>query len=51
MGVKEVGEILSHLGLRMEPEGSGIVITQEPSAGTRLPKNSVVKVQFSSPLH
>ena len=51
MGVKEVGEILSHLGLRVEPQGSGIVIKQEPIAGTRLPKNSVVKVQFSSPLN
>jgi stage V sporulation protein D (sporulation-specific penicillin-binding protein) len=50
MTVKEVGEILSYLGLIMEPVGSGIVVEQEPLAETELETGSKVKVYFSSPL-
>lgn len=51
MTVKEAGEVLSRLGLKMEPAGSGIVTLQEVPAGTRVQKGTVVKVHFSSPLH
>ncbi len=50
MTVKEVGEILSYLGLIMEPVGSGIVVEQEPLAETEVEAGSKVKVYFSSPL-
>lgn len=50
MTVKEVGEILSRLNLKMEPVGSGVVIKQEPEPGINLRKGSAVKVYFSSPL-
>lgn len=51
MTVKEAGEILSYLGLIMEPIGSGIAVEQEPLAETELEKGSSVKVYFLSPLH
>ena len=51
MTVKETGEVLSYLGLIMEPVGSGIAVEQEPVAETELEKGSTVKVYFSSPLH
>jgi stage V sporulation protein D (sporulation-specific penicillin-binding protein) len=49
MTVKEVGEILSRLNLKMEPVGSGVVVKQEPAAG-KLKRGTAVKVYFSSPL-
>jgi stage V sporulation protein D (sporulation-specific penicillin-binding protein) len=51
MTVKEAGEVLSRLDLKMEPVGSGVVVRQEPAAGANLKKGSAVKVYFSSPLH
>ena len=51
MTVKEVGEVLSRLHLKMESVGSGVVVKQEPEAGTNLREGSSVKVHFSSPLH
>jgi stage V sporulation protein D (sporulation-specific penicillin-binding protein) len=51
MTVKEAGEILGRLELKMEPSGTGIAFEQEPLSGTWVNKNSVVKVHFSSPLH
>ena len=50
MTVKEVGEVLSRLHLKMESVGSGVVVKQEPEAGTNLREGSSVKVHFSSPL-
>lgn len=50
MTVKEVGEVLSRLNLKMEPIGSGIAVKQEPAAGVDVRKSTVVKVHFSSPL-
>ena len=51
MTVKEAGEILSMLGLKMEPVGSGVVTMQDVPAGTLVERGAVVKVTFSSPLH
>lgn len=50
MTVREAGEILDHLNLNVEPVGSGLVVKQEPVAGTAVNKNSSVQVYFSSPL-
>ncbi len=50
MTVKEAGEILGHIGLKMERKGSGIVFDQEPAPGTLIEQDSVVQVRFSSPL-
>ncbi len=50
MTVKEAGEVLGRLSLKMEPVGSGVVVKQEPVAGSDLKKGSVVKVHLSSPL-
>lgn len=50
MTEKEVDEILSHIGLKMEREGSGIVFEQEPVPGTRVNRDSEVKVYFFPPL-
>jgi stage V sporulation protein D (sporulation-specific penicillin-binding protein) len=49
--IKEAGEILTRLGLKMEALGTGIAFKQEPLAGTRVSKHSVVKVYFSSPFN
>ncbi|MGI5875242.1 MAG: penicillin-binding transpeptidase domain-containing protein [Dethiobacteria bacterium] len=51
MTIKEAGEILARLGLQLEATGTGIAFEQEPSAGTPVSKNTVVKVNFSPPLH
>lgn len=51
MTVKEAGEILGMLGLKMEPVGSGVVTMQDVPAGTLVERGAVVKVTFSSPLH
>ncbi|NLJ56408.1 MAG: PASTA domain-containing protein, partial [Firmicutes bacterium] len=48
--IRETGEILDYLGLKTEPTGSGLVVKQEPAAGTVVNKNSSVQVYFSSPL-
>ncbi|NMB41226.1 MAG: PASTA domain-containing protein [Firmicutes bacterium] len=50
MTVKEVGEVLSRLNLKLKPAGSGVVVKQEPAAGTNIQMGSVIKVHFSSPL-
>lgn len=50
MTIREAGEILSRLELKMEPDGSGIVVRQEPPPGIAVSKQQAVKVYFSSPL-
>ncbi|MEW5786188.1 MAG: penicillin-binding transpeptidase domain-containing protein [Bacillota bacterium] len=47
--VREVGEVLSWLGLRFDAAGSGIALEQEPASGTMLDPGAVVKVFFGSP--
>ena len=50
MTIKDAGEILGRLGLRMQPVGSGIAVRQEPPVGATVTKDQDVKVYFSSPL-
>ncbi len=47
--MREAGEILGWLGLRMNFSGSGIARSQSPAPGTRVPANSVVSVEFRNP--
>ena len=46
--VREVGEVLSWLGLRLNAEGSGTAIYQEPDSGTTVEPGSEVTVFFGS---
>lgn len=48
--VREVGEVLSWLDLKLEARGSGIAVRQDPASGEVLEAGSVVKVFFGSPL-
>lgn len=50
MTIKETGEVLGLLGLKIEPVGSGIVVSQEIPAGTRIRQGTIIKVHFASPL-
>ncbi len=50
MTIKDAGEVLARLGLRMEPSGSGIAVEQDPAPGVGIRKGRAVKVSFSSPL-
>jgi len=47
--IKRAGIILQQLGLEFKPGGSGYAINQSPRAGERVPKGSVVTVEFSPP--
>ncbi|HOL17573.1 MAG TPA: PASTA domain-containing protein, partial [Bacillota bacterium] len=48
--IREASEVLSWLGLRLEVEGSGIAISQQPEAGSEVKSGTAVKVVFGSPL-
>lgn len=50
MTIRDAGEILGQLGLKMEPSGSGIAVQQEPPPGIVVSQEQTVKVYFSSPL-
>ncbi len=43
----ECGEILSALGLTMEPSGSGTAVAQDPAPGTALNRGDTVYITFS----
>ena len=47
--MREAGEILGWLGLRMNFSGSGLATGQDPAPHTRVPANSVINVQFNTP--
>ncbi|MCR3923041.1 MAG: PASTA domain-containing protein, partial [Firmicutes bacterium] len=47
--MREVGEILSWLGLRLNSSGSGVAVEQDPASQTRVAKGSVVTVEFATP--
>ncbi|RQD73800.1 MAG: stage V sporulation protein D [Candidatus Syntrophonatronum acetioxidans] len=48
--IREVGEILSWMGLRLNSFGAGVAVRQEPSPNSSVPKDTVVKVEFKSPV-
>lgn len=47
--MKEAGDILGMLGLRMSGTGSGMAVRQDPLPGTMADSGSVVYVEFSAP--
>ncbi|MCW3491240.1 PASTA domain-containing penicillin-binding protein [Dethiobacter alkaliphilus] len=47
--MREAGEILGWLGLRMNGSGSGVAVGQQPDAESRVPRNSVIDVEFAAP--
>lgn len=48
--LRESGEILSWLGLRFNPYGTGVAVRQVPLPNQRVPLGTEVKVEFRSPL-
>jgi stage V sporulation protein D (sporulation-specific penicillin-binding protein) len=48
--VREVGQVLSWLGLNLSAEGSGVALEQSPAAGTPVQAGAVIRVRFASPL-
>lgn len=49
MTIREAGNLLESLGLKLEPTGSGLANTQSPAVGSKLTRGSVVKVEFKPP--
>ncbi|HHX74106.1 MAG TPA: PASTA domain-containing protein [Firmicutes bacterium] len=47
--MREAGEVLGWLGLRLNSSGSGVAVSQNPEAGTKVAKNSIVYVEFAAP--
>jgi stage V sporulation protein D (sporulation-specific penicillin-binding protein) len=47
--MREAGEILGWLGLRMNFSGSGVAQSQNPAPGARVPADSLVTVEFRNP--
>lgn len=45
--VRETAELLEMLGLKLEAEGSGQAVEQDPVPGTVVPRGQVVKVRFA----
>lgn len=48
--LREAGEILSWLGLRLYPVGTGIAVKQDPEPNSKIPEGSTVTVEFKSPV-
>lgn len=46
MNIQEANEMLSGLGLKMKVKGSGFAVKQNPSAGQKVKRQSVVTVTF-----
>lgn len=49
MSIREAGNILEGMGLKLEPAGTGLAETQNPAPGTKLSRGGTVKVQFKPP--
>ncbi len=45
--IREAAELLSAMGLKLDPEGNGKVVRQEPIPGSKIQSGDVVKVYFS----
>lgn len=49
LSMRDVGNMLTALGLQFEPRGSGFATTQTPVAGQKVARGSPVQVLFSPP--
>jgi len=47
--MREAAAILGIMGLRLEPEGSGVAVSQSPAPGSQAKADSVIKVKFQMP--
>jgi stage V sporulation protein D (sporulation-specific penicillin-binding protein) len=47
--MREAGEILGWLGLRMNASGSGLAVNQDPAPQTRVTNNTLISVEFRAP--
>ncbi len=47
--IREVHELMSSLPLDFRPTGSGVATSQSPAAGTRVPLDTLVRVEFTPP--
>lgn len=47
--IKEAGSILEKIGLSLNPAGTGIACTQKEAPGTKVPRGSVITVEFRPP--
>lgn len=49
LSLREASELLALYGLRLETEGSGIALDQDPEAGAKVEPGAVIKVFFGEP--
>lgn len=49
MTIKEAGNLLEAIGLRLVPEGSGVAASQSAKPGTQVTGGTVIKVKFAPP--
>lgn len=49
LSMREVGDLLALLNLRLAARGSGIAVSQNPAAGSVVPSDTTVEVIFESP--
>lgn len=48
-GLRSAAEILGEANLRMEVSGSGLIVRQEPRAGTTVPEGTLVRLELEVP--
>ncbi len=49
LSLREAGDLLAMVGLRLNARGSGIAVAQNPPAGTKVKAGSTITVEFSVP--
>jgi len=49
LSLREASDLLAMLGLRLEPSGSGIALSQDPLPGIKVTTGSTIKVTFGVP--
>jgi stage V sporulation protein D (sporulation-specific penicillin-binding protein) len=49
LSIKEAGNLLENIGLRLAPEGSGVAIEQSVKPGQKVAEGTVIKVKFTPP--
>ncbi|NPV72705.1 MAG: stage V sporulation protein D [Pelotomaculum sp.] len=47
--IKEAGSILEKLGLGLNPVGTGLAVSQQAAPGSKVPKGTVITVEFQPP--
>ncbi|MEW5953391.1 MAG: stage V sporulation protein D [Bacillota bacterium] len=49
LSIKEAGNLLEEIGLRLEPAGSGLAVSQQTNPGSKVTRGTVIKVEFRPP--